>query len=225
MKKTLLSLLLCMLAVVGNAQNDVTKFLGIPVDGYKADMKQKLISKGFTPQKVNGVEYLEGEFNGANVHVFIATNNNKVCRIMLCDVDTQDEANIKIRFNKLVRQFENNKRYIHLDDYTLSETEDISYGMIVNKKIYEAQFYQVPDLDLLMKRDDIKQEFLKKFTSEQISNPTEEIYQEMQKLLIAKEAEVLLKKFVWFRISEIYGKYYITMYYDNEYNKANGEDL
>ena len=30
---------------------------------------------------------------------------------------------------------------------------------------------------------------------------------------------------VWFTIEEIYGKYYIAMFYDNEYNKANGEDL
>ena len=33
------------------------------------------------------------------------------------------------------------------------------------------------------------------------------------------------KKPVWFMISENYGQYYITMFYDNEYNRANGEDL
>ena len=33
------------------------------------------------------------------------------------------------------------------------------------------------------------------------------------------------KKPVGFVISELYGKYYITMLYDNEYNRANGEDL
>ncbi len=38
--------------------------------------------------------------------------------------------------------------------------------------------------------------------------------------------EKIEKKPVWFMISEEeYGKYYITMYYDNEYNRANGEDL
>lgn len=30
---------------------------------------------------------------------------------------------------------------------------------------------------------------------------------------------------VWFRIAEYYGEYYLTIYYDNEINKANGEDL
>lgn len=40
--------------------------------------------------------------------------------------------------------------------------------------------------------------------------------------------ELYSKKPVWIRIakSELsFEKYYILMYYDNEYNKANGEDL
>ena len=37
--------------------------------------------------------------------------------------------------------------------------------------------------------------------------------------------ERLSMKPVWFRITRFYNEYYITMYYDNEYNRANGEDL
>ncbi len=33
------------------------------------------------------------------------------------------------------------------------------------------------------------------------------------------------KKSVWFMISEFNGRYTINMYYDNLYNKANGEGL
>jgi hypothetical protein len=59
------------------AQNkDVTKFLGIPVDGTKTEMKQKLIAKGFVPKKMGDLEWLEGEFNGRNVNVYICTNWN-----------------------------------------------------------------------------------------------------------------------------------------------------
>lgn len=36
MKKVLLSLVLCCISIVTMAQTDVTKFLGIPVDGYKS---------------------------------------------------------------------------------------------------------------------------------------------------------------------------------------------
>lgn len=37
--------------------------------------------------------------------------------------------------------------------------------------------------------------------------------------------DISLKKPVWFMISNAFGKYYISMFYDNEYNRANGEDL
>lgn len=38
-------------------------------------------------------------------------------------------------------------------------------------------------------------------------------------------AEKAINKHVWFRIFDEHGKYFIVMYYDNEYNHANGEDL
>ena len=126
-------------------QRDVTKFLGIPIDGFKPQMRTKLIAKGFTPAE--GQDYLTGEFNGQNVFVRILTNNNKVYRIYLADQDFIDEANIKIRYNNLVRQFNKNPRYLHLSEYTLPDSEDISYEMLVNKKTYDAVFYQKANLE------------------------------------------------------------------------------
>lgn len=228
MKKliSIIALVLCTLAVP--AQKDVTKFLGIPVDGTKSAIRQKLIAKGYVPKKVGDNEYLEGEFNGTDVHIYIATNNNKVYRIMLCDANTRDEADIKIRFNKLISQFKNNKRYIALEDYTLSESEDISYEMNVHNKNYDAVFYQIPNvenMDTLYWKEQAKEELLKKYTPEELKNPSEEIIKETQGLIIKMGMDMIMKKPVWFRICEIYGKFYITMYYDNEYNHANGEDL
>lgn len=224
---TIIVMLFCCLAI--SAQNDVTTFLGIPVDGYKTDMKKKLISKGFTSNKYSqNQDCLEGEFNGTDVNVFIVTNNNKVFRIMLCDANTQNEASIKIRFNRLVSQFEKNNRYLSFNSYTISEEEDISYEMSVNNKIYEAIFYQVPDhekLDTVAIHNQARQELLKQFTEEQLNNPTEEVKQEIQLANLSIVMDLISKKPVWFRIMEAFGKYYIAMYYDNEYNHANGEDL
>ena len=228
MKKLLFSLLATLLTLSLYAQNDVTTFLGIPVDGFKSEMRQKLIAKGFTPKKVGNNEYLEGEFNGMDVHIFIATNNNKVYRIMVCDANTQDEANIKIRFNKLVNQFENNKRYTALDQYTISDTEDISYEMLVHKKNFDALFYQNPDMekvDTLALQNKIREQLLKKYKPEQLENPTEEMNQEAQAIAMSIGMDMIFKKPVWFRICEHYGKYFITIFYDNEYNHANAEDL
>ena len=228
MKKFLFSLLATLLTLSLYAQNDVTTFLGIPVDGFKSEMRQKLIAKGFTPKKVGTNEYLEGEFNGTDVHIYIVTNNNKVYRIMVCDANTQDEANIKIRFNRLVNQFKNNKKYTSLDQYTISDTEDISYEMNVHKKNFDALFYQNPDMekvDTLDLQNKIREQLLKKYKPEQLENPTEEMNQEAQAIAMSIGMDMIFKKPVWFRICEHYGKYFITIFYDNEYNHANGEDL
>lgn len=78
--KRLLFIVLAMIATITSfaQQKDVTSFLGIPVDGTKTEMKQKLIAKGFVPKEIGDFERLEGEFNGHDVKVYIATNNNKV---------------------------------------------------------------------------------------------------------------------------------------------------
>jgi len=228
MKRIFLFYIMAIMAISMSAQNDVTTFLGIPVDGFKSEMKQKLVSKGFVPKKVGTNEFLEGEFNGTDVHVYIATNNNKVYRIMLCDANTQNEANIKIRFNKLVSQFENNKRYTSLDKYTLSDEEDISYEMTVHNKDYEAAFYQVPNMekaDTLALQEKVRNELLSKYTEAELKNPSEEITKEIANTTIKIGTEWMLMKPVWFKIVRVNGKYYICMFYDNEYNRSHGEDL
>jgi len=220
--------ILLILPVALHAQKDVTEFLGIPVDGFKPEMIQKLKSKGFTNNPQNK-DVLDGEFNGTNVNVFIATNNNKVCRIMVCDANSINEGNIKIRFNKLCQQFLNNKRYLPaspLTDYTLSDDEDISYGLSVKNKRYEAVFYQMPaDLDNDAVAKEIQPILLSKYTKEQLSNPTEELKEDVRMTVFSYLSKKYSKNSVWFMISELYGKYYISMYYDNEYNRANGDDL
>lgn len=183
MKKLLFIVVLLLTSMSIYAQDDVTKFMGIPVDGSKSDMIKKLKSKGFISSDYNK-EALEGEFNGYDVSVYVATNNNKVYRIMLADQNYVNETSIKIRFNNLCYQFENNPKYITIKDYSIPNHEDISYEMTVNKKRYEASFYQR-----------------------------------------AEESGSSIMKSVWFMITEYAGEYGILMYYDNEYNKANGEDL
>ena len=166
------------------AQQDVTKFLGIPVDGFKKDMIRKLEAKGFEYNSIT--EELSGEFNGQDVKLHVVTNNNKVYRIVVFDANYTNETNIKIRFNTLCGQFARNNRYYDLVDYTIPESDDISYEMTVNSKRYEADFYQKP------------------------SDPN---------------GGLDLNKSVWFMIDERYGDYRIIMFYDNEYNHADGEDL
>ena len=184
-----------LISAVTFAQNDVTTFLGIPVDGTKTAMIQKLKAKGFTYDAT--YDMLEGEFNGKGVEVLIVTENNKVYRICLIDKNETTESQIKIRFNTLCRQFEKNEKYLPVKyNQEIDENEDISYEMLVHKKEYQAAFYQVGP-------GGVESYFDKSL----------------------EDMEQLSNKVVWFTISERYGKYVIAMYYDNYKNQANGEDL
>ena len=228
-KKIFTAFVLFILPIALFAQKDVTQFLGIPVDGNKIEMTEKLKSKGFTISPDNK-DVLVGQFNGASVNIHIVTNNNKVCRIMVTDVVYSNEIDIKIRFNNLLQQFKKNEKYMTAsltpEKYIIPDDEKISYEMTVNKKRYEAAFYQMPiKIDTVSLAEKIKSKLATKYTEEQFSNPTEDLKKEMITTGLPFILEIYSKKSVWFMINELYGKYYITMYYDNEYNRANGEDL
>ena len=195
MKRLLTIVFFLFFSVVCFAQNNVTQFLGIPIDGTKSAVIQKIKEKGYTYDAANDV--LEGEFNGQQVLIAVVTENNKVYRICVIEKNETSESQIKNRFNILCHQFENNKKYLPAKEHQeISESEDISYEMLVHKKEYQAAFYQVGNEGITSYFDKSEDEI-----------------------------EQLSKKIVWFTISERYGKYSIVIYYDNDNNKANGEDL
>ena len=222
--KKLFVFLLLLISMTATAQKDVTKFLGIPVDGSKTTMIQKLKAKGFVYNQKNDI--LTGQFNDYDVIISVVTNNNKVSRIVVADKNEVDESNIKIRFNKLCGQFERNKKYVSMEDQRIPDDEDISYRMIVDKKRYEAIFYKIPEtFDSLAMAKEVGDIVLSRFKKEELDNPTEEILNELEELKKDYSLNLLSKSPVWFLIDEVYGKYRIIMYYDNEYNKSDGEDL
>ena len=221
MKKLLLVLFIPLLSY---AQKDVTQFLDIPVDGFKPEMIKKLKSKGYTINQYSE-DILEGEFNGEDVYISIGTVNNKVWRVSLVDQNSTDEINIRIRFNTLIQQFQNNDRYITLADsivskYTIPEKEDIKYESMVNKKRYDAYFYQKS-----LKYDSIKNET--DLLIRRIMNSSGGDGSGLRNLILrsAKERIKSENKLVWLTIEEKYGKYKIWMFYENRYNEAKGKGL
>jgi len=217
-KKIVLVFISLILSGVLYAQKDVTQFLGIPIDGSKSEMIQKLKSKGYTNSTVEDV--LAGEFNGTEVLINIQTYNNKVWRIIVADAKTENESDIRIRFNNLIQQFQNNKKYISYSDsiilkYTIPEDEDISYELSVHKKQYQAYFFQkTADYDsITLEKDSL--------LAKQTLNDTDK----KQLAMLMNKFERSKNKIVWFKIGELSGKYSIIIFYENEYNSANGEDL
>ena len=223
MKKLSLVVVLLTMAITTFAQEkDVTKFLGIPVDGTKTEMIAKLKEKGYTLTSWDK-DILEGEFNGTDVYVSVVTNNNKVYRIYVVDKNSKDEASIKTRFNILCQQFMNNSKYTYSKDYSIPEDEDISYEMLVNNKQYQAAFFQLPE-KTGPKTSELADMFMELL---QDSTATKEVKEAKRQEIIEKalEASNEFNKLVWFMISENYGKYYIAIFYDNVLNQANGDDL
>ena len=223
MKKLIIFPLL-FVAVFASAQFEVTKFLGIPVDGNKQQMIQKIKEKGYLYN--SNYDRLEGEFNGRDVFIYVVTNNNKVYRILVEDAVYSSEGDIKIRFNTLLRQFENNnQKYFSMstEDGELSESEDISYEMTVNNKRYEAAFIQtnntLDSVTLSKKMEEFNKEnygddYLLDMTDEQILDASIKFF-----------LSLYIDNSVWFMINERYGRYGILLYYDNNRNRANGEEL
>lgn len=227
MKRVFMMMMALMLSLTMFAQQkDVTRFLGIPVDGTVATMKQKLLNKGFKQSPYNKNQ-LEGRFNNSDVYVHIIENKGKVWRISVGDKNFMDETNIRIRFNNLVRQFAKNKKYFpvkNIEEYIIPDDTDISYEMSVRKKRFEADFFQMPS-DSMTIMNASKQSLLAKYTYEQISNPTPEQQKDMEQILNETAEEVLSQRMVWFMINENYGQYSIMIHYENEYNQDDGEDL
>lgn len=196
-------------------QKEVTKFLGIPVDGTQTEMIRKLKEKGFraNPTLDNTVS---GEFNGSSVLIHVQANKDKVSRIIVADDFFSDETAIRIRFNQLCSQFENNTKYISFADtaQTISDEEDISYEITVHDKRYQAVFYQKPDFS----------DFRQSGSAEGGENIDSISMKENAMQLLQLFSDTMNRK-VWFMIGNVYGKYFITIYYENGYNMANGEDL
>lgn len=226
MKKLLLLAAVLMLSIAMNAQEDVTKFLGIPVDGTKSEMIKKLLKKGFERSDFDR-DILTGEFNGMKVNISIQTNNNKVWRLVVMDRAIVNETNIKTKYNNLCDQFASNPNYDGIfpaEYYYIPEYEDISYEITVNNKQYEAMFCQTNRAAALKRA---KEKLSVKYTWEQLENPTADIKGEIDDLTDELFEKSLENKTVWFTIGEdSYGEgYFLGIFYENRYNKADGSDL
>lgn len=226
MKKLVsLSMLLVMSFSLYAQERDVTRFLGIPVDGSKKDMIQKLKAKGFESIP-ESADMLEGEFNGTEVWIGVATDNNKVWRVGVIDKNSISEGDIKIRYNALCRQFENNSKYMSfIEDQTIPDDTDISYQMTVYNKRYEAAFYQAPIItDTVSYTTELSKFYFNNYGVTPDADTLSSSEQRTERI-VSTTFSIIQQKSVWFMINQLYGKFYIAMFYDNEYNHANGEDL
>lgn len=227
MKKLCLIFLICLSSsFISLAQQDVTQFMGIPVDGTKNQMIRKLEAKGFERLYYDS-DVLTGEFNGHDVTIFIDTNNGKVSRLIVLYAKDVSERVVKTLYNNLCYQFANNNKYLGMPIEEIPDGENIAYEMSVNGKEYTGLLLQksigwgVGDYP-----ENIVSIIKDKYSEEYIDNHPEEIKKEVERLYDV-EMQITSNKIVWFTIikGEYSDEYSIAIYYQNEYNIANGEDL
>ena len=222
--------ILIMCSTVFGQSESTLKFLGIPVDGSKSEMVVALKSKGFEYDSES--DFLIGDFNGRKSHIGIVENHGKVYRVVVFDADTYDAGDIRIRFNNLIHQFENNDKYYYIvPNEMIPEDEDIHYEIIVNKKQYIAEFIYNP----LYGNDELRDKVINEAVEESKETIKDEKdiefysdkdnYDQLISSLVGLKVYQMSNSSVWFKIFEHYGEYYIGLYYDNLLNAPNGEDL
>ena len=149
MRKLVFTLVM-LLTLSLNAQNDdVIRFLGIPVDGSKEEMIIKLKQKGYTYDYVN--DMFNGEFNGSKITGTIQTYHNKVYAIRFTyDVLPGFSKSVVIsKFNSLVNQYDLSDKYIsylrfdktlhNIESYRIDPNENIGDEMR-RGRLYKAQY-------------------------------------------------------------------------------------
>lgn len=226
MKQILLTFFALLFATLSFSQNLAVKFMGIPVDGTKSEMINALKVKGFNYNSNN--DYLTGTFNGMNVIVNVSTYKNKVDRIMVTNSEPINGQQIKSQYNELVSQFNNNEKYIKPgeSDYNIPEKEDIYLGIAVDKKRYQAIYYQMINFKDPNDVKNFSKYIYSKTDSTSLSKlPQNEQLKKVKEVSAQFLTEVAPKRVVWFMISGELEDYYISLFYDNEYNRPNGEDL
>lgn len=226
MKYKILFLYLIIIAFSLNAQQEITHFLGIPVDGPKKEVVKSLKNKGFKKTSENSV--LEGIFNGKTSYIHVFETNGKVSRIAVTPKYYLNVRDAIKEFNNLCYQFIEKDNYIvhHPDiiiptykDIAIPSDEDIAYEMSVHNKNYQVALTQLPlPLDSLLKEEEPSNHYISMRITKEDGN-------KIDGMSYLKILDKYSKNSVWFSINEDYGKYYIILYYDNNNNRLFGDDL
>lgn len=206
----------------GKEQTDdrALKFMGIPVDGSKAEMIAALKNKGF--KKESYQDYLEGIFNGEDVDVFISTNHEVVDRIRVVSPYYGSEDDTRVKYNNLLSRFNRNAKYVSLSQKTeIPVGEDIYRSLHKNSKKYDvAYFYLMPEV----KKDEWRNEFLATYKKKYTKPLGDLSYDELEEVLFCLPMKIhsAISGIVWFTLGD---SHHIVINYDNLQNRPCGEDL
>ena len=232
---TLLLTVLCSAAFAQESNNGTLKFIGIPIDGPKEQLIEKIKAKGFRSSPYR--EGLLGQFNGQTVEVEVLDNHGTAYCVCVAFPGTSAYM-VRTEYNALLEQFLCNDKYLPVKSYEkIPEDVDFSFGIAAFNEKYRPSFaYISPDI---FTKDEAKK--LREAYAKLMTMPEEERNSE-ESLLLAfasdvngwtpEEASAFTNKLptirdggVCFTIIPDSGEYQIGLFYYNLKNAPRGEDL
>ena len=138
--KNFLIVLILLFAATAPAQ-EVIDFMGIPIDGTKADVLAKLKEKGF--RETDNPNTLEGMLDDIPVEAIVLENTRvNVYGIELRHEMGCDEAEAIERYNSLLLKFRNDPKYNDGFSELIPEGEPIAQRLRSDTNVYTAYFTQ-----------------------------------------------------------------------------------
>lgn len=135
--KRLIIFILSLLALV--SCDNTIRFLDIPIDGSRNRMVKKLEEKGFIYDYENNL--MKGTFNGEPSNISISTSNRRVNRISVYS-KAYSATEIKAAYNKLLKQFKSNPKYIALENYNLIPIGIVNMYFNLKPEKHQTVFYR-----------------------------------------------------------------------------------
>ena len=140
-KKSLFVVMLVMLCSIATSAQKVIDFMGIPIDGTKAELFAKLKENGF--QETDKPNLLVGQFDDLPVEVVVSDNGrDKVYELDLRYEIGNDETLAIERYNGLLLKFRNDPKYNDSYSKLIPEGEPISEKLRSDSHLYASCFTQ-----------------------------------------------------------------------------------
>lgn len=206
--------------ISSSSNENVFKFLGIPIDGTKEEMISALKENHFN-QHYSG-DYLTGIFNGEDVRLYIGTNHGIVDKITVEYPYCSDDNDTRVKYNTLLSRFNRNSKYISINPrIDIPIEEEIYFKLNKNSKYYDAvYFFLQPNI----KRREWVQQFKQEYQG-RYNKPLDGLsYEELEEALFCLSSELseAVSGIVWFTLTD---PHRIKINYVNLNNRPHGEDL
>lgn len=205
-------------------RDNVIHFMGVPIDGSKAKVVRGLKKQGFVRSKLYP-SLLEGEFNGRDMLLHVLTHKDKVYSIALVDAMASNEVDIKIAYNTLFQQIQNNGKYIFIGgDGLISEDENVLHKMYFDEHRYASFFYALSSEELEELVGQYMAYIRDSYNEDELVKPSDKMQMDLKQIQGVLIDQKLQKKVTLGIVRDSDG-FKIALFYNNVHNEPKGEAL